>query len=209
MTKKQLTAAEATPHSKGILPFNIHSELLSLIISLQRESAIECGGARRLWAMDGVIGAGRLPSATRYKRVKPESGSKRKDKPKRISRADDHAASGGTNRGTKKRFILAGAATYGGCYSPLTKKQLTAAEATPHSKGILPFNIHSELLSLIISLQRESAIECGGARRLWAMDGVIGAGRLPSATRYKRVKPESGSKRKDKPKRISRAAGIK
>ncbi|HHW41119.1 MAG TPA: hypothetical protein GXX19_08225, partial [Syntrophomonadaceae bacterium] len=39
------------------------------------------------------------------------------------------AASGGTNRGTKKRFILAGAATYGGCYSPLTKEQLTAAEA--------------------------------------------------------------------------------
>ncbi|HHW40410.1 MAG TPA: hypothetical protein GXX19_04530, partial [Syntrophomonadaceae bacterium] len=51
------------------------------------------------------------------------------DKPKRISRADHHAASGGTNRGTKKRFILAGAATYGGCYSPLTKEQLTAAEA--------------------------------------------------------------------------------
>ncbi|HHW40882.1 MAG TPA: hypothetical protein GXX19_07010 [Syntrophomonadaceae bacterium] len=25
--------------------------------------------------------------------------------------------------------ILAGAATYGGCYSPLTKEQLTAAEA--------------------------------------------------------------------------------
>ncbi|HHW40599.1 MAG TPA: hypothetical protein GXX19_05530 [Syntrophomonadaceae bacterium] len=32
-------------------------------------------------------------------------------------------------RGAKKRFILAGAATYGGCYSPLTKEQLTAAEA--------------------------------------------------------------------------------
>nr|WP_174591905.1 hypothetical protein [Methanocella conradii] len=43
--------------------------------------------------------------------------------------ASYHAASGGTNRGTKKRFILAGAATYGGCYSPLTKEQLTAAEA--------------------------------------------------------------------------------
>ncbi|HHW39647.1 MAG TPA: hypothetical protein GXX19_00570 [Syntrophomonadaceae bacterium] len=29
--------------------------------------------------MDGVIGAGRLPSATSLGRVKPESGSKRKD----------------------------------------------------------------------------------------------------------------------------------
>ncbi|HHW41783.1 MAG TPA: hypothetical protein GXX19_11690 [Syntrophomonadaceae bacterium] len=44
----------------------------------------------------------------------------------------------------EKRFILAGAATYGGCYSPLTKEQLTAAESTPHSKGILPFNVHLE-----------------------------------------------------------------
>ncbi|HHW40268.1 MAG TPA: hypothetical protein GXX19_03820 [Syntrophomonadaceae bacterium] len=59
MTKEQLTAAEAKQEFD-----------------------------RRLCAMDGVIGAGRLPSATRYKRVKPESGSKRKDKPEHISRAD-------------------------------------------------------------------------------------------------------------------------
>ncbi|HHW40822.1 MAG TPA: hypothetical protein GXX19_06700 [Syntrophomonadaceae bacterium] len=48
MTKEQLTAAEAKQEFD-----------------------------RRLCAMDGVIGAGRLPSTTRYKRVKPESGSKR------------------------------------------------------------------------------------------------------------------------------------
>ncbi|HHW40090.1 MAG TPA: hypothetical protein GXX19_02890 [Syntrophomonadaceae bacterium] len=53
----------------------------------------------------------------------------------------------------EKRFILGCAATYGGCYSPLTKEQLTAAEAKQEFD-----------------------------RRLCAMDGVIGAGRLPSAT---------------------------
>ncbi|HHW39568.1 MAG TPA: hypothetical protein GXX19_00150 [Syntrophomonadaceae bacterium] len=57
------------------------------------------------------------------------TGMHRMKHPAGSRRADLHAAYSTTNRGMKKRFILAGAATYGGCYSPLTKEQLTAAEA--------------------------------------------------------------------------------
>ncbi|WP_155990800.1 hypothetical protein [Thermacetogenium phaeum] len=42
---------------------------------------------------------------------------------------DHHAANGGTNRGTKKGFILVPQRPDGGCYSPLTKEQQTAAES--------------------------------------------------------------------------------
>ncbi|HHW42173.1 MAG TPA: hypothetical protein GXX19_13755 [Syntrophomonadaceae bacterium] len=68
--------------------------------------------------------------------------------------------------------ILAGAATYGGCYSPLTKEQLTAAVLTPHSKEILSFNVHSRLIVIKSPNYRESAIECAGSSRLRCKDAA-------------------------------------